>query len=371
MSAALGAFGPAAGRFAERFLGGALPRGVEGLSGLAAAIDRFAEDGAPEHEDAFLEGAGAALGVIVIEHFAGRARHVERRGLHRLALGRAGFADPFAIVARLLAGETRARPALVREVLALEAEIAGTGPIARVALAFEAELAPARPELRVVDRFERALFLSDETEIDLSQAIAASEDHEAGSPALQRTARKLVSMLPGGVPVLAPEGRLERLVPRLIGPSFPEGNGVHAVPLAGELRLALTERHEGRARFLLARDIDALGLPHDALVLRALDNLARASLGTRVLEDGALLLLRSGDGLDSSRLLLPGLVATFAPRLGEGFLAGVPHRDALWLARSGDAPALRARIEDDFARAPHRISARPVRVEATQLVALP
>ena len=170
---------------------------------------------------------------------------------------------------------------------------------------------------------------------------------------------------------LAPEGRLERLVPRLIGPSFPEGNGVHAVPLAGELRLALTERHEGRARFLLARDVDAIGLPYDELVRCALDNLARASLGTRVLEDGALLLVRSGDGLDSSRLLLPGLVATFTPRLGEGFLAGVPHRDALWLARPGDAPALRARIEDDFARAPHRISARPVRGEATQRVPLP
>jgi hypothetical protein len=370
MSAAFGAFGPAAGRFAERFLGGGSLRGVEGLSGLAAAIDRFAEHGAPEDEDAFLEGAGAALGVIVIEHFAGRARHVERRGLHRLALGRAGFADPFAIVARLLAGEARARPALVREVLALEAEIAGEGPVSRVALAFEAELATVRPELRVVDRFEHTLVLSDETEIDLSQAIAASGQHEAGSPALRRTAGKLASMLPGSSPALAPEERLARLVPRLLGPSFPGGNGVHAVPLAGELRLGFTERHEGRARFLLERDVEGLALAHDELVRRALDNLARASLGVRVVEEGPLLLVRSGDGLDSARLLLPGLVETFAPRLGEGFLAGVPHRDALWLARGGDAPSLRARTEDDFARAPHRISARLVRVEAAQLVAL-
>lgn len=358
MKDALGAFGPAARRFVERFAAGPA-RGVDGLRALATAIDRFAEEGAPEDEDAFLEGAGALLGAIVIEHFAGRARHVERSGQHRLALGAAGFVDPFAIVARVLNGETPAQRVLAAEMTLVEAELAGTGPLARLALALEAELAASRPELRVVDRFDRRLVLSDETEIDLAQALAATDELPLGAtpPAVTQAAKKLVSMLPGAAAPLDREALLSRLVPRLIGPSFP-ASGVHAVPLRGELRLALTTRHEGRARFVLERDLPSLGVAHDELVRRALDNLALASKGARVIEDGPLVSVRSGDGLDSARLLLPGLFETFAPRLGEPFLAAVPHRDVLLLAGRGDAAALRARAEDDFARAPHRISAR-------------
>jgi hypothetical protein len=364
-----GALGAAARRFTERFLSGEPARGEAGLRALAAAVDRFALDGAAEHEDAFLEGAGALFGVIVIEHFRGRARHVERGGVHRLALGAAGFVDPFAVIARLLDGDEAARGVLASELAVIEAELAGTGPVARVGLALQAALAEERPELEVVDRFDQTVVLSDDTEIDMGQVLSATRDLPLGPtpPAVTQAVKKLVSMLPGGSATRVGPELLSLLVPRLVGPSFPSESGVHAMPLAGELRLALTTRHVGRARFVLERELPALGLPHDELLRRALDNLARASRGARVIEDGPLTMLRSGDGLDSARLVLPGLHETFTSRLGEAFLAAVPHRDVLWLARREHEAALRVRAEADFARAPHRISARLYRVERERL----
>jgi uncharacterized protein YtpQ (UPF0354 family) len=84
---------------------------------------------------------------------------------------------------------------------------------------------------------------------------------------------------------------------------------------------------------------------------------------------------RTGDGLDSSRLLLPALRALIAAELGSPFAAAVPHRDALLacsLAPGGGVDALRIRARNEAERARHAISGQLFVVrEAGELVALP
>jgi hypothetical protein len=362
-----GAFRTPARRFVTRFMDGSLPLGVEGLIALCAAIDGFAADGDPADDDAFLEGAGALLSVIVIAAHPGRARHIERAGVHRLMLGEHGCCDPFASISRALEGEVRARKCLTAELGRCESEIMGFGAMARMSRAFEEALAERRPELMVVHRFESERVLSDETTVDLRKAIEATADIERNSEipaAVLQAARKLVDMLPGGVAAISADDALAKVCPRLIAPEFAREAALHSVPFRGELRIALVLRMGERARFVLASDLPRWSLDPDALLLRALDNLALASSTAVVHREPPLFYLRSGDGLDSARLLLPGLHETIAPELGETFLAAVPHRDVLLLARTDDGAALRARTEDDHARAPHRVSSALFRVSA-------
>lgn len=377
-----GAFRGPARRFVVRFLdgsrpsgsfpSGSFPRGVEGLIALCAAIDGFAAEGDPADDDTFLEGAGALLSVVVIASHPGSARHIERAGVHRLMLGEHGCCDPFAAISRALEGEVRARKILTEELSRWEAEMMGAGPIARLSRAFEEVLATQRPELLVVQRFEKERVLSDETTVDLSKAIEATADvvgHGVEIPAsVMQTARKLVDMLPGGVTAISAEDALAKVCPRLIAPDFASEAALHSVPFRGALRIALVLRMGERARFVLASDLPRWSLDPDALLLRALDNLAVASSSAKVHREPPLSYLRSGDGLDSARLLLPGLHETMAAELGETFLAAVPHRDVLLLARTEDAAALRARAEDDYARAPHRVSSALYRVSASGIL---
>jgi len=73
-------------------------------------------------------------------------------------------------------------------------------------------------------------------------------------------------------------------------------------------------------------------------------NLARASAGARLLrcddDNGVLVVAKTGDGLDSSRILLPGLHDVLAPELGSPFAVAVPHRDALFACAISSPRAL-------------------------------
>lgn len=370
-----GAFRAPARRFCRRFLGDDIPRGVEGLIALCGGIDRFVAEGDPADDDAFLEGAGALLAVIVIAAHPGRARHAEGNGVHRLMLGEHGCCDPFATITRALEGEVRARRILTEALGRAEAEMAGLGPIARLSRAFEEALSAERPDLRVVRRFDRERVLSDETTVDLTKAIEATADVPASAelpPAVMQAARKLVDMLPGGGgAAISADDALAKVCPRLIAPDFASEAALHTVPFRGALQIALVLRMGERARFVLASDLPRWSLDPDALLLRALDNLALASRTAKVHREPPLLYLRSGDGLDSARLLLPGLHQTMSPELGETFLAAVPHRDVLLLARTEHADVLRARAEDDYARAPHRVSSALYAVSASGIVCGP
>ncbi|MFO0681336.1 MAG: hypothetical protein U0234_04755 [Sandaracinus sp.] len=365
-----GPLAKAARTFAARELGGeGVPAGKDALVLLARAIDRHAGGPARPAEDAaFVEGAGAFLGLVLIARLGGG--HACRDGVHRVRLGPAGFVDPFGAIEEALETEP-ARAALVDAVARAEAEAAGRGAIARVALAFERVLAEVRPELRITDRFERRLWI-DETEIDLGRAISAAEGESEAT--LQAVVKKLVDMLPGGAGVDVPfaEARA-RVLPRLVGPRFePE---VAAQRVAGELRVAWVLAYEGRARFVTPRDLARWGCSIETLASCALSNLAERSAKARFARietpEGPIVMARTGDGHDSARLLLPGLPGTLAPELELPCLVAVPHRDALFACadRPPLARALAARVAEDCARAPHGISAQIYRLGADGSIA--
>ena len=139
-------------------------------------------------------------------------------------------------------------------------------------------------------------------------------------------------------------------------------------------RLGLVLAYDGRCRFVHGRELEGWALTADEAVRAALEHLAKRSVRARFGRidalDGPIIFARTGDGLDSVRLVLPGLVDVLGAELGEPFVATVPHRDAL-LACRADAPrsfeAMMARVSDDHARAPHRIGDKPFLVDRAGL----
>lgn len=359
-----GALAPVAAAFAGRELGAELPPGPQALVALASAVDRFAsQPSSSAAEAAFVEGGGAFLGLVLLAYLGGA--HVARDGVHRIQLGKAGFFDPFAAIESALETEP-ARAALVDAVAEAEREAEGVGAIARAALAFERALAELRADLAVSDRFDRRLWLG-EIEVDLARVVSATEGES--DAAVDQAVRKLVEMLPGGGGgEVAREEALVRVLPRVVGPRF--DLPVASAGIAEGLRVAWVLAYEGRARFVTARDLERWAIAAPELARRAIENLAarsdRARFARVDTDAGPCVVARSGDGHDSARVLLPALAETLAPELGTPCIVAVPHRDAL-LACADTLPAiaaLRARAEDDFARAPHGISAEVFRLHA-------
>lgn len=360
----LGPLRPAAERFLSRE--GAAPdlgRGASALAWLARAIDRFAErDASPQEESSFVEGAGALLAAILIDH-AGEGGHVARDGVHRIRIGPRGFLDPFSAIESAIEAD-RARDALIRVAEIAELEARGQGGVGLAAARFESLLAARRPELEVRDRFERRVWVGDGIEIDLGRAIDASDGQ--GERALDRALLKLITMIPReaggeGAPAIGRDEALARLLPRLVASDFP-AEGLFQRAIANGVRLALVLAYEGRSRFVREHEPEAWGLSHDDAIHHAIARLASRSDRARLsrVETGAgpIVLMQSRDGLDSARLLLPGLHDVLSPELGTPFLVAIPHRDVLIACAREPAmrEALAARARDDAMRAPHRIS---------------
>jgi hypothetical protein len=184
--------------------------------------------------------------------------------------------------------------------------------------------------------------------------------------------RRLLASLPaaGLVPEDDWSALRSQLLPRLLSERFvaelPAHHDLLTRPLAPGVVLAFVVRSPRRARYLRRRDVSGHGL--SAVAAEALTNLAahtqQARLWHMQTDAGPLVTARSGDGLDSSRLLLPGLHDVLAGELGSPFLAAVPHRDALHAAPANDAGAraLTARARGDVARARYPISDRLLEV---------
>jgi hypothetical protein len=376
----LGPLLPAAVRFVSHEGGSALARGAAALAWLSRRIDVFASREVSAREEAeFVEGAGALLAAVLVDH-VGLGSHVERDGVHRLRLGTHGFFDPFPAVETALAASS-ARAALVTEVARAEAEAAGLAGYGRVASIFERVLADVRPDFSIEDRFEGRLWLSTldcnaegaPIEVDLGRVVSLADGQS--DAAVEGAVRKLVSMLPGGTAVgVSRDDALGRVLPRIVGPAFDLRETLYARPLPNGARLGLVLAYDGRCRFVHGRELEGWALTADEAVRAALENLAKRSVRARFGRidalDGPIIFARTGDGLDSARLVLPGLVDVLGAELGEPFVATVPHRDAL-LACRADAPrsfeAMMARVSDDHARAPHRISDKPFLVDRAGL----
>lgn len=379
--------GPRAGPLleaAQRFLtghpgapDGALDDGPRGLRALARAIDEWAEreEVSSDDEEGFVEGAGALLGLLLLAH-VGEGEHRARDGVHRLRLGRHGFFDPFASVERALEGPD-AGEVLVDEVGRAEAEAAGVAGLGRALAILERRLGALRPERSVRSSFGPDVLLDDGVELDLGRVLRAIDGE--GEDAAIHAIDKLVSMLPGSGATsgLGWEEAAARLVPRLTASGFSErlaaeGRGALAArPLFdGALEVALVLAYDDRSRYVRVDELAGWSQTFDAALAAAVLNLAARSENARFARvdtsAGPLVVARTGDGLDGARLLLPSLHDVLAPELGTPLLAAVPHRDALFACAFEPASlreALVARVREDAARAPHRISQQLFRVD--------
>lgn len=351
------------------------PRGGDGVRALAALIDHFSSEeleaeaenrrGVKEAEDrAFVEQAGALLGLLLVDHI-GDGALVSCDGAHRVRVGARGFVDPFAIIDGVLDADDPRR-ALAAAIAQAEAEAHDRGPLSRVMAAVERRLVTARPELRVALRFEALLVLDGEVELDLRRLISATEGESEET--VESAARKLVDLVPGGSATreTAWADARDRLLPRLVPATFAPGGHTSLLrrPVVADVALALLVQHEDRARYVRADELARWGLGEDGVIDVAITNLAARSASARFAridtDAGPLVVARTGDGLDAARLVLPGIHDVLAKELGSPLRVGVPHRDTLIACATGSAALERsvaARVRDDHARAPHRISA--------------
>lgn len=350
-------------------------RGVPAAEALGRTLDAFChetEGADPYEEDRFIEGAGAYLGLLALDAHGG-AGHRQADGRHRVCLGARGWFDPFAAIDAAL---DAAHPVLaLAESLALaEAEARDGGPVSRVLAALDATLARDYPEARTVHAFELDVELDDGTQIDLRRLASglgwppADEDQRR----LLRDTERLVAMLPRrGAGAARPKTPAEvaesltRLLPRPVPVGFatglPDGVLLATVPLEADVLLAYVEQHPGRARFLRAEELAALGgaaLVHEA----ALHNLRQRSRAMRFepldAQGRTWLAGKSGDGLDAARIILPEAHARARAMLPGVQVAVIPHRDTILFAPREDQAALERYASDLLARAPHPISAR-------------
>ncbi|MBW2464999.1 MAG: hypothetical protein JRH11_25345, partial [Deltaproteobacteria bacterium] len=332
------------------------------------------EEPGDDADRAFVEGAGAALALLLIAHL-GVGEHRCRDGVHRIRIGAYGYFDPFGAIEEVLDAEDPG-VALAVAVRRAEAEAGGRGPGARVRVYLAEALSERSPPLEVREHFEHYLKLSDDTEVDLSRTIAATRDGDDAD--VRRSVDKLVTFLGGQATALPWEEAGPRLVPRLVPPTFtadlPDsaaGRGELAIrPLFPSLSVALLLAHEGRSRFLREDEIAAWERSFDEVLERAVENLAARSTKARFTrldtDAGPLIVARSGDGLDAARLLLPNLHEVISRELGTPFYVAVPHRDTLLAAPVTPkvlVSELERRAEDDASRAPHRISSALYRMD--------
>ena len=136
-------------------------------------------------------------------------------------------------------------------------------------------------------------------------------------------------------------------------------------PLAGDVRIAFIVREPGRARYVRSDEAARWNeQPHELRAPACATSRAAArrrgccaSTASKV----SLVVARTGDGLDSSRLLLPGLHDLLAAELGTPFAAAVPHRDALFACSLREPATLRALRERARSKKPHARRTRSAR----------
>ncbi|HEY2733372.1 MAG TPA: hypothetical protein VGI70_05280, partial [Polyangiales bacterium] len=341
------------------------PRGVPGLRALSGLIRDAQCDDEPD-EERFVEGAGAYLGLLLLDHLPAAA-HVANAGEHRLRLSPHGFFDPFAAIAGALDATDPPR-ALLDALKLAEAEAAGSGPTARVVNELLAQLAD-RSSLRVVQHFDRKLWLDLEgarIELDLERIIEVARG-ESAALLSHAVSRLCASLTHASTPLLSWETARPQLFPRLVGRKFvdglPESNDLHLLPLGSEVWETLVLRYRERARYVRRVEVETWSKDGASAKAQALHNLARSYERARFLqhttEDGPIVIAESRDGLDAARLLLPGLHEVLAPALGSPFIAAIPHRDTLLACPTEPAALVRElerRVDAAVRAAPHAIA---------------
>ena len=200
------------------------PRGVEGLGALSRSIRRARTRLAGDEEArAYLEGAGAFLALILLDHFD-HAHHKSHAGVHRLQLGDSGTFDPFAAVEHALDSDDVKRT-LLSELRLAESEAEGVTPTARVVAELRRVLGEV-PGVQRIEHFERTLWVTlDGTRIELDLRRIVEVTRGESDTLLRAAVSRMCASLTGeqGRSWEVPWSEAQASIyPRLVGPSFVE-----------------------------------------------------------------------------------------------------------------------------------------------------
>lgn len=329
------------------------------LRSLARSIERYDSD----DDRALVEGAGALLGVILIAHFNGR--HRSRGAQHRCQLAANITFDPFAAIERVIDADN-VRHALAQQVQLAESEVQHQGPVSRVITELSDQLADAGLPHRISDVFDTTAWLGPDIEVDLSRIIEATNE---GIPVARAVRRVVESLSHAKEQDALPWSEAKaRLLPRVVNAKFLEtlpeaGRLLCAQSLSPELFVTLVMSYERRARYVRHAEIDRWGVTPTTAQREAIERLAERSTNTRIshleTDKGAMVVAKTGDGLDSARVLLPGLFDLLRAELGRSVLVALPHRDTLvaCAAQPRDlVESVEQHVDREFRRAPHGIS---------------
>ncbi len=157
-----------------------------------------------------------------------------------------------------------------------------------------------------------------------------------------------------------------RLLPLLKPRSYIDSDSATRFSLVSEwladVVICYALRSKDIFRFVTVADVDRWQTDAQALHDVAIANLCRLAWptkleGARQRDGGRLIVIATGDGLASSRLLHPDLHRLFCGPLGSPFMAGIPDRDTLVVY--SDRRRLKQRTERQL-RKDHRTSSYPI-----------
>jgi uncharacterized protein YtpQ (UPF0354 family) len=157
-----------------------------------------------------------------------------------------------------------------------------------------------------------------------------------------------------------------RVLPILKPSDYLQSNSANRSLLASEwladVVICYALRSKDIFRFVTGWDVGRWETDAQTLHQVAIDNLCKQAWpnrmeGSRELDGGRVIVVATGDGLASSRLLHPELHRLFSGPLGSPFRAGIPDRDTLVVY--SDRRRLRQQIERQL-RKDHRKSGYPI-----------
>jgi uncharacterized protein YtpQ (UPF0354 family) len=157
----------------------------------------------------------------------------------------------------------------------------------------------------------------------------------------------------------------DRIMPIVVSADKPTVHqGILTQPVVEGLNVSYVIDGDKTIAHIPAGQLDKWNIDVDELHEVAMNNLMAKSenIAAEAAQDEEgrvnFLLFQTGDGYDSSRLLLPNLHERLREHLGSPFLAAIPNRDILLCFRIGtdSVDRIRKQVAEDFLKMPHQVT---------------
>jgi hypothetical protein len=164
----------------------------------------------------------------------------------------------------------------------------------------------------------------------------------------------------------APFGELsERIMPIVVNADRPALHaGILTQPIVEGLNISYVIDGDKTIAHIPTGQLERWDIDLEKLHETAMENLMQRSenIAAEAAQDEEgrvnFLLFQTGDGYDSSRILLPNLHERLREHLGSPFLAAIPNRDILLCFRMGtdSVDRIRKQVAEDYQKMPHQVT---------------